>query len=237
LTRDFSSASTGPTSGPVLSCSQLSFSYGTVDVLRDVDLEVQAGESIALMGGSGVGKSTLLHLLAGLLKPTRGAVHWHTSDVAKLKPAIARRMRREHLGLVLQFGDLLSELTLQENVELPLLLLSTPRTEARIRAAQALAELGLVAEAARHDDAVSGGQQQRAAVARALVHRPTIVLGDEVTGSLDVGSADVVLDAILGHAAEGSNVCVLSTHSIDVARRCDRILTLDTGTLREGPSA
>ncbi len=235
MTRDFASE-TGPFVGPVLSCSQLSFAYGSVDVVRDVELEVHAGETVALMGGSGVGKSTLLHLLAGLLKPTRGAVLWGDSDIASLKPAATRRMRRQHLGLVLQFGDLLSELTLQENVELPLLLLSTPRTEARKRAAQALGELGLVVEAARHDDAVSGGQQQRAAVARALVHRPMIVLGDEITGSLDASSAAIVLDAVLKHAAQGRGVCVLATHSFEVAKRCDRILTLDAGRLRDGVS-
>ncbi len=201
-------------------------------MLRDVHLELNAGTSTAIMGPSGSGKSTLLQILAGMLTPTGGTVEVQGQDFSGLNEARRNRLRLKRFGFVFQFGELLPELTLVENVELPLLFLGVMRREATKRALQALHDVGLGDQSGRLLHQVSGGQQQRAALARAVVHQPSIVLADEPTGSLDEAAADQVLDVVLASARDRNAAVVLVTHSRDVARRCDRALTLESGSLR-----
>ena len=216
----------------VLGARGLAFSYGATAVLHDVHLELNAGTSTAIMGPSGSGKSTLLQILAGMLTPTSGTVEVEGQDFSTLREARRNSLRLKEFGFVFQFGELLPELTLVENVELPLLFLGVSRREATKRALEALADVGLSEQARRFLHQVSGGQQQRAAIARAIVHRPSVILADEPTGSLDETSADQVLNLVLASASDYKAAVVLVTHSREVAQRCDRALTLETGTLR-----
>lgn len=209
----------------------LSFSYGPTSVLYSVDFAVQPGSSVAIMGKSGSGKSTLLHLLAGLMLPTSGEIVVDGLPFSSLPERARNRARLEQFGFIFQFGELLPELSIIENVELPLLFLGWKRSDARDAAGDILARVGLGNVVARGISAVSGGQQQRAAVARALVHRPSVVLADEPTGSLDEETAEFVLDLVLGDEIVKNAAVVIVTHSESVAASCDNVLELRNGVL------
>lgn len=215
---------------PVLQASGLSHAYGATPVLRGVDFEVRAGEVVSVMGPSGSGKSTLLHLLAGLLVPDAGEVHLAGERIDRLSERRRAALRLRRMGFVFQFGDLVPELSLRENVELPLRVTGTRSGPARRRATETLEKLRVADLAARRVSEVSGGQAQRAAVARALVHRPAVLLADEPTGSLDTVTGELVLEALLETAREQQTAVVIVTHELSVAAWAQRTVLLRDGS-------
>lgn len=215
--------------GAVLQASGLSHSYGATRVLRDVDFVIDPGEVVSVMGPSGSGKSTLLHLLAGLLVPDAGEVYLDGGRIDRLPERRRAGLRLRRIGFVFQFGDLVPELSLVENVELPLRVTGTRARRARRRATEMLDRLGVADLADRRVSEVSGGQAQRAAVARALVHQPAVVLADEPTGSLDTVTGELVLEALVGAAREQEAAVVLVTHELSVASWAQRSVLLRDG--------
>jgi putative ABC transport system ATP-binding protein len=205
-------------------------------VLCGAALEVAAGEVVAVRGRSGSGKSTFL-LCLGILAPQAGRIEIAGRDLTVLDDDGRSAVRRTSLGFVFQFGELVAELDLLGNVALPLELLGVRRSRAARHAGALLDELGLGPLARRRPGEVSGGQAQRAAVARALVHRPAVVLADEPTGSLDEENAATVLDALVGLAVRRSAALVLVTHDDRVAERASRSVTLVDGAVTDAWSA
>jgi lipoprotein-releasing system ATP-binding protein len=204
-----------------------------VTVLASVDLSVAVGESVAIVGASGSGKSSLLHVLAGLDRPTQGRVLWQGQDVATLTASQVASRRNHWLGFVFQFHHLLSEFNALENVALPLWIRRTPKAEARAMATQALASVGLGDRWQHRPAELSGGERQRVALARALVTQPACLLADEPTGNLDRASADLVFDLLQTQCRQANAALVLVTHDDALARRCDRMLRLVQGRLTQ----
>jgi lipoprotein-releasing system ATP-binding protein len=204
-----------------------------VRVLRGATVGVGTGEVVALVGASGVGKSTLLHVLGTLDRPTAGRVRWHGDDLFGRGESALVRFRREEIGFVFQFYNLLGEMTALENAMLPALLCRRPQREARTRAAEALAEVGLADRLRHRPGELSGGEQQRVAVARALVNHPQLILADEPTGNLDPKTSEVIFDLFLRLAAERRLAFLIATHNPELARRADRVYRLVEGRARE----
>ena len=200
--------------------------------LRGIDLDVAQGELVAVMGPSGCGKSTLLHLLGGLDRPTAGSITLGESRVEALGEAAWAVLRRREIGFVFQFFNLIQTLTVAENVELPALLVGTPRAEARQRRIELLDRLGVSARAEALPSRLSGGQQQRVAMARALVNRPRLLLADEPTGNLDSTSAAEIVAIVRELCSEGQTV-VLATHDARVAAAAGRVIQLRDGLVVE----
>ncbi len=218
----------------VLSCQGLKKTYlgpTPVHVLLRVDLEVHAGESIAIMGRSGSGKSTLLHLLGGLDLPTEGEVKIKNSNIQTLSESERGDTRNRALGFVYQFHHLLPEFTAEENVAMPLLIRRMERSEALGRARAVLDELGLSKRKNHQPGELSGGERQRCAFARAMVTRPACVLADEPTGNLDAQTADEVFEAMVRLSASNGTAFVLVTHDAALAARTGRVLILQDGVL------
>lgn len=206
---------------------------GQLELFRDLDLEVHAGEMVAIVGESGVGKSSLLHLLAALDRPTSGEVWCGEDRLSEFTPAQAADFRNRDIGYVWQFHYLLPEFSAVENVAMPLLARGESRTAALEQAMFWLAEVGLSDRADHRSGELSGGEQQRASLARALVTRPKLLLADEPTGDLDGKTADVVFALVQGlHSAHGL-ASVVVTHNLEFAARCDRVLRLRGGRLAE----
>jgi putative ABC transport system ATP-binding protein len=202
-----------------------------VPVLSDLDLAVQAGEFMALMGPSGSGKTTLLNLIAGLDVPTSGEVIVHGENLGELSDHEITKWRSSHVGFIFQMYNLIPVLTGFENVELPLLLTRLSKKERRERAMTALRIVGLEGREDHYPRQLSGGQEQRVSIARAIVTDPFLIVADEPTGDLDRTSAEEILDLLRSLNEEFKKTIVMVTHDPEAARRASRILRLDKGKL------
>jgi lipoprotein-releasing system ATP-binding protein len=202
-----------------------------LEVLRSVDLEVRRGEFVAIVGASGAGKSTLLHLLGALDMPSGGDVWLDGSRYADLDAAATAELRNRKVGFVFQFHHLLREFSALENVMMPLLIGGTPLRQARSRAEEVLSEVGLAGRMTHRPAELSGGEQQRCAVARALVHDPSVVLADEPSGNLDHANSERLHELFFRLAREYETAVVVVTHNRQLAGRADRVLWLEDGRL------
>jgi lipoprotein-releasing system ATP-binding protein len=205
---------------------------GRLHVLRELDLSVEQGEMVAVMGASGVGKSTLLHVLGGLDRPDSGDVRVGAIDVARVTDAELVAFRNKHVGFVFQFHHLLPEFSAIENAEMPLRIARAAMAEARPRAEALLGRVGLAERLDHRPGMLSGGEQQRVAVARALVMQPSLLLADEPTGDLDEGTADALHQLLRDMHAEFGLTAIIATHNPRLAQQCDRILRLEGGRLK-----
>ena len=204
-------------------------------VLRDASVELVPGRMVAVQGRSGSGKSTLLNLLAGLDRATAGEVFVDGIALGRLSPTARTVFRRDHLGLVFQFFNLIPTLTALENVRLPAELAGRDTRDAEARARALLAEVGLADRASDFPDSLSGGEQQRVAVARALVASPKLVLADEPTGNLDDATGQAVMELLERLSRDAGRTLVLATHSPQVAARADRVIAIEGGRIEERP--
>ena len=207
-----------------------------LEVLRGVDIEVRRGELIAIVGSSGAGKSTLLHLLGALDRPTAGDIWLEGSRYADLDANALADLRNRRIGFVFQFHHLLREFSALENVMMPLLIAGATDRQARSRAEERLSAVGLAGRMSHRPAELSGGEQQRCAVARALVHDPALVLADEPSGNLDHANAEILHEAFFRLARDFETAVVVVTHNRQLAARADRILWLDDGRLGAVPS-
>ncbi|MFV0633140.1 ABC transporter ATP-binding protein [Demequina sp.] len=215
----------------VISATSITKSFGATRALRGIDLDVERGEVLAVMGPSGSGKSTLIHCLAGVLAPDQGSVRIDGTEVTALSADARAQFRLHHIGFVFQFGQLLPDLTAADNVALPLLMSGVRRREARARALDGLDRLGVGPQAMQTPGDMSGGQAQRVAIARALVAQPPVLFADEPTGSLDSVAAEQVLGAMLEVVRDSGTTVVLITHDARTAAHADREVIVRDGAL------
>jgi putative ABC transport system ATP-binding protein len=215
-----------------LALERVEYSYRRNAALRGVSLQLKPGEVVAVTGASGCGKSTLLHCAAGILAPDAGTVHVDGQDIAALPEDQRAALRRTKIGIVLQFGQLVPDLPLIDNVALPLLLGGHERGEAHVSAMNWLEQVGIADDATAVPAELSGGQTQRAAVARALVTGPSVVLADEPTGSLDSRAGQELLDVLLEAARKRGSALLMVTHDNLVAASADREIRLRDGLIQ-----
>ena len=204
---------------------------GRLHVLRDVELDVQRGEMVAIVGASGVGKSTLLHLLGGLDRADSGTIHVGDVELRSLADSALVEFRNRNVGFVFQFHHLLPEFDALENVEMPMRIARAPLTEARSRSRELLTRVALADRVTHRPNMLSGGEQQRVAVARALVMRPALLLADEPTGDLDEATGDALHGLLRQMHAEHGLTSIIATHNPRLAAACDRVLRLERGQL------
>jgi lipoprotein-releasing system ATP-binding protein len=200
-------------------------------VLRDLDLSVMRGEMVAIVGASGVGKSTLLHVLGGLDRRDAGTIRVGSADYTQMSDQQIVAFRNRHIGFVFQFHHLLPEFDAVENAEMPLRIARQPLAEARPRAESLLGRVGLADRLHHRPGILSGGEQQRVAVARALVTEPDLLIADEPTGDLDEQTADALHELLCGMHREHGLTSIIATHNMRLAGRCDRVLRLEGGRL------
>ena len=206
---------------------------GDLVIFRDLNLEIGRGERIALVGESGAGKSTLLHLLGGLDRPTDGAIYFGQNDICQFSLEALAEFRNRELGFVWQIQSLLAEFTALENVMMPLLIRGQSRDQAEPVSLARLDEVGLRNRATHRAGELSGGEQQRVVLARALVGNPGVLLADEPTGSLDFRTGEMIMGLIEDLHRARRLTSIHATHNLEFARRADRILKLEQGGLRE----
>lgn len=215
--------------------TQLTHEYGStagtaaVRALREIDLEIDAGEFVILMGPSGSGKSTLLNIIGGVERPSAGAVVLGETDITRLGEHELTLLRRVSIGFVFQFFHLLPSLDLKENVELPLALAGVPAAEVRERSGTVLQEIGLEDRASHYPSMLSGGEMQRAAIGRGIIHRPGLLLADEPTGNLDSRTGDQILDLIRQIHLAYRPTIIMATHSEHAASFGDYVLDISDG--------
>ncbi|MFD8972045.1 ABC transporter ATP-binding protein [Streptomyces sp. NPDC059593] len=217
----------------ILRAESVDLFYGTHPAVSGADFTLQRGEVAAIMGSSGSGKSSLLYCLAGVLPPSSGTVTFDGVALSSLPDGELSALRRTRLGFVFQYGELLPELTVEENAALPLRLAGISKTHAHAVAGQVLGRLGMGDLLRRRTSKLSGGQSQRVAVARALVHRPDVVFADEPTGALDSTNAAAVLKEFLQLARRQKTAVVIVTHDADVAAKADTRYTMSDGLLTQ----
>ncbi|MDH3998589.1 MAG: ABC transporter ATP-binding protein [Desulfuromonadales bacterium] len=219
----------------MISVRELSKSFttdqGVVNVLENLNLEIAAGERIAVVGSSGAGKTTFMHLLGGLDKPSSGAVHFEGEDIFAYSASTLDAFRNQSVGFVFQFHQLLPEFTALENVMMPALIRRTESKEASRRAQQMLEAVGLGHRLSHKPGQLSGGEQQRVAIARALVMSPKLLLADEPTGNLDSATSDEILALLDRLHAEYALTLIIVTHSQKVAAHMDRVVLMSDGAL------
>lgn len=219
----------------MIELKRLSMAYNVegvqLDVLREIGLSIEDGESVAIVGPSGSGKTTLLLLLAGLEQPLAGEILLDHVSLAELDADALADLRRDRLGIIFQSFHLVPSLTALGNVALPLEIAG--RADARERSMKMLEQVGLASRQAHYPSQLSGGEQQRVAISRALVHSPTLLLADEPTGNLDKHTGEKVGDILFALHAQVGSTLILATHDERMARRCDRLLHLDEGKLIE----
>ena len=229
---------TGPFAEPILSLRGVSRTYTQgikkpLTVLRGVDLDLHPGEITGLIGPSGSGKSSLLHAAGLLERPTTGEVRFAGRDASKLNERARTALRLASIGFVYQFHQLIPELTAQDNVALPLRIAGMPRGKARARASELLTRLGLGERLAHQPAQLSGGEQQRTAIARAMANRPRLILADEPTGNLDPATSQSVFQALFDLARGEGVAALIATHNLELASYMDRVFTLRDGVLVE----
>lgn len=222
----------------VLSCKELRKNYKSesgledLQILRGVDLEIAKGEIAAIVGSSGSGKSTLLHIFGGLDRPTSGDVFWNNQSIYKHTPDQLAELRNNHVGFVFQFHHLLPEFTAIENVMMPALIKGDPLKPSEKRATELLDLFGLKERNEHRPSQLSGGEQQRVSMARALMNRPSIILADEPTGNLDEKNTDIILKLLFDlRDLEGVSI-ILITHEMEIAKRCDSLYHLQNGVIQ-----
>lgn len=219
----------------IIDCQNLAKTYQDgilkVDVLHNMNLQIQAGESVSIIGASGSGKSTLLHLLGGLDQPTSGKISLMGQDLSALSQAKLGALRNQYLGFVYQFHHLLAEFSALENVMMPLLIGKMSKAQAEAQASAMLAKVGLRERMLHRPTELSGGERQRAAIARALVTRPKCLLADEPTGNLDRKNALNILDMMLDLQRDLGTALVVVTHDDELAKKFNRVLTMQDGSL------
>ncbi len=225
-------------SGSVLECHQVTRRFreggSTLEVLSGVDLSVGTAERLAIIGASGSGKTTLLQIMGGLDEPSSGEVFINGQSLSSSNEKEKGLLRNRYLGFVYQFHHLLPEFTALENVAMPLLIRRDSRADAMQQAAELLDRVGLAERLDHKPGELSGGERQRAAVARALITRPGLVLADEPTGNLDAGNGTHVLELMLALNQELETSLVIVTHDHSIAAQMDRVLVLENGTLNPG---
>jgi len=225
-----------PSDGPIVEARDVYFSFGTTPALRGASVQVKAGEILAVMGPSGSGKSTLLHCLAGILVPESGEIHFAGRRIERLREAERSSLRRDRFGFVFQFGQLVPELTAEENIALPLLLSGVRRAKALGEARVWFERLELDGLHDRRSGELSGGQAQRVALARGLVARPQVLFADEPTGALDSLTGEHVMNLLTTAAREQGTTVVLVTHEPRVAAYADREVIVRDGLVSPLPS-
>jgi lipoprotein-releasing system ATP-binding protein len=220
-----------------LTCTEVIKSYqqgdNKTEVLKGLSLDVKAGEMVAIVGSSGCGKSTFLHIAGGLDKPTSGSVEVSGADLSELSDKARAAYRNQHIGFIYQFHHLMMEFSALENVAMPLLIRKEQPKVAREKAIKMLEKVGLSHRVDHQPSQLSGGERQRVAIARALITEPSIVLADEPTGNLDAETAEQVFDLILALNNEVKTSFVIVTHDLDLANKMDRQLKLEQGRLVE----
>jgi len=222
---------------PILEAKEVYKSYregqGRLDVLSGVNMSLQEGEIVALMGDSGAGKTTLLNLLGSLDKPDQGSIVFKETDITRLKDNQLAEFRGRHIGFLFQFHYLLSDFTARENIMMPGLVIGSPRGELEKEADFLLEKVGLSGRAGHHPAELSGGEQQRVAMLRALMNNPLVVLADEPAGNLDERNSKQLLDLMFSLREEKGQSFLVATHNKQLAARCDRSIHLKAGTLSD----